>query len=60
LYGEAIPLEPVELTLCDGHFDRLLLHEVRQLEFILLLQGALLVIVEVGAALPLKKSTSPS
>jgi hypothetical protein len=35
----------------DGQFDRLLLREVWRVEFILLLQGALLVVIEVGGVL---------
>jgi hypothetical protein len=57
--GMAIPLSKLfELALGNGHFARLLLREVWRLEFLPLLQGALIVlllVVEAGVVLPVEK-----
>jgi hypothetical protein len=52
---EAIPQsEIVELAIADGHLHGLVLREVRRLEFVLLLQGVLLVLVKASAELPVE------
>lgn len=57
--GEAITLSVVvKLSIADGHLHGLVLCEIRRLEFVLLLVRALLVllvVVEVGAALPVEE-----
>jgi hypothetical protein len=59
LDGEAIPLtEVIELAVGNGHLHGLVLREVWRLEFVLLLQGTLLVlflVVEADAMLPVEE-----
>jgi hypothetical protein len=59
LDGEVIPLiKVVKLSIDDGHLHGLVLREVWRLEFVLLLQGTLLVlflVVEADAMLPVEE-----
>jgi hypothetical protein len=59
LDGEVIPLSKVvKLSIDDGHLHGLVLREVWRLEFVLLLQGTLLVlflVVEADAMLPVEE-----